>query len=293
MTDNNKNLQLGAAAAAGVAVGAAAVWFLKKAPKASSPFGSINRPTAFPRSIKDLPVGDKPIQLYSLGTPNGVKVTVALEEMGLAYDAHTIQIMQSDQFTSGFTDINPNQKIPVLVDRNGPNGRTVRVFESGHILLYLAHKTGKFIPPRDSPEYVECLNWLFFQHGSLGPLFGQFGHFYKYATVKIPYAIERYTSEVKRLLSVIDQQLQRHPYIAGSEYTIADMALFPWILCIDTHYSAGEYIRHQALGRHDEYPGVDAWLKRCLERPAVIKGRTVNSPQSPSCLGDDKGRPVP
>uniref|UniRef100_A0A6A7G842 Glutathione S-transferase n=1 Tax=Hirondellea gigas TaxID=1518452 RepID=A0A6A7G842_9CRUS len=248
----------------------------------------MNRPYAGARTQKDLPQGDAPLQLYSLGTPNGIKVTVALEEMKLDYDAHTIQIKELDQFTTGFTDICPNGKIPAMLDKDGPDGEPIRVFESGSILLYLAEKTGQFIPPRGTADRTECLNWLFFQMGGIGPFFGQFGHFYKYAAEKLPYPIERYSMETKRLLDVLDQQLEGKQYIIGDEYTIADMAIFPWVLCLDVGYKAKEYLA-KAFGRNDEYANVEAWMERCLARPAVQAGMKVNHLTEKSCFGEDKG----
>jgi len=222
-----------------------------------------------------------------------MKVTIALEEMGLEYDAHTIKIMELDQFTSGFTAINPNGKIPALVDKDGQNGQPVRVFESGSILLYLATKTGKLIPKAGTADYVECLNWLFFQHGSLGPFFGQFGHFYKYATEKIPYAIDRYSMEVKRLLDVVDKQLEGKEYIIGNEFTIADAAIYPWIRCLETGYKGKDYLYHEAFGMNNSYSNVEAWAARCAARPGVVRGLAVNPFSDSSCIGTDKGTPIP
>uniref|UniRef100_A0A7S4JSJ9 Glutathione transferase n=1 Tax=Paramoeba aestuarina TaxID=180227 RepID=A0A7S4JSJ9_9EUKA len=237
--------------------------------KESSAFSSINRPTAGAREQKDLPAGEHPIQLYSLATPNGIKVTTLLIELGLAFDAYKINIMKGEQFWSGFVDINPNSKIPALVDKNGPNGQSVNVFESGNILLYLAEKTGRFIPS-DPVKRVECLNWLFHQMGA-GPYFGQFGHFYKYANEKIPYAIDRYTMETQRLLSVLDQALEGKEWLVGDELTIADFAWIPWVRCIETGYNAKE---HVGL---DNYKNVAAWCDRWLARPAVAEGLKINA----------------
>lgn len=266
--------------------------------KGGSKFSGINQPFAGARTKKELPTGDKPIQLYSLGTPNGQKVTIALKEMGLEFDAHTINIMQLDQFTTGFVEICPNSKIPALVDNEGPEGTKVRVFESGSILVYLAEKTGKFLPPAGTNARVECFNWLNWQMGGAGPFFGQFGHFYKYANEKIPYAIERYSMEVKRLLDVLDKQLEGKQYVIGDEYTIADMAIFPWVRCLETGYNAKDYIYKEAFGRVDEYKNVEAWLARINARPAVEDGLKYNRPDSSkpdsmSCFGDDKGEPIP
>jgi GSH-dependent disulfide-bond oxidoreductase len=191
-------------------------------------FASINRPIAGPTHEKELPVGRHPLQLYSLGTPNGVKVTVMLEELlslgfqGAEYDAWLIRINDGDQFSTGFVRVNPNSKIPALVDRSGPT--PVRVFESGSILVYLAEKFGAFLPTERAAR-AECLSWLFWQIGSAPYLGGGFGHFYAYAPTKIEYAIDRFTMEAKRLLDVLDKQLAHNQYVAGSEYTIADMAI--------------------------------------------------------------------
>lgn len=251
----------------------------------------LNRPYAGARSKKDLPVGKAPIQLYSLGTPNGMKVTIALEEMGLEYDAHTISIMELDQFTTGFVEICPNSKIPALVDNDGPEGK-VNVFESGSILLYLAEKTGKFLPPQGTNARVQVFNWLNWQMGGVGPYFGQFGHFYKYAGDKIPYAIERYAMETKRLLDVLDKQLEGKQFVTGDDYTIADMAIFPWIKCLDFGYKAKDYLYKEAFGRKDGYANVEAWCARIEARPATTKGLAVNGFSEPSCFGEDKGEPI-
>eukprot|EP00013_Stygamoeba_regulata_P021944 CAMPEP_0177658736 /NCGR_PEP_ID=MMETSP0447-20121125/17014_1 /TAXON_ID=0 /ORGANISM="Stygamoeba regulata, Strain BSH-02190019" /LENGTH=261 /DNA_ID=CAMNT_0019163451 /DNA_START=146 /DNA_END=931 /DNA_ORIENTATION=+ len=233
-------------------------------------FGKMNRPTAGARSQKDLPRGDHPIQLYSLATPNGQKVTCMLEELGcVKYDAWIINIMNEEQFTSGFVAINPNSKIPAMVDRDGPDGKEVRVFESGSILLYLAEKYGKFLP-EDKARRVECINWLFFQMGA-GPFIGQFGHFYKYAPEKIEYGINRYTMEVQRLLDVLDKHLEGRQWIMDDEFTIADLAWFPWVRCVETGYNAVEHIGFY------NYKNVVAWLGRCLARPACAKGIKINS----------------
>ena len=204
------------------------------------------------------------IQLYSLATPNGQKVAIALEEMGLEYDAHTIDIMAGDQFTDDFIRINPNSKIPAILDGDHA------VMESGAILLYLAEKTGKFLP-KDTFERSRVLQWLFFQMGGPGPMFGQFGHFFKYAKDKCdhPYPVERYTNEAKRLLKVIDTQLSNNSWIAGEEYSIADMALAPWIGALDKAYEAKEHLEL------DSFTNVNRWLKQFLERPAVKKGIKV------------------
>jgi len=237
-------------------------------------FASINRPTAGARTEKSLPEGKHPFQLYSLGTPNGVKVSIMLEELlelGIKeaqYDAFLINIMEGDQFTSGFVDINPNSKIPALLDKN--NGNPIRVFESGSILLYLAEKFKRFIPT-DIQGRTETLNWLFWQMGA-GPLLGGgFGHFYAYAPEKYEYPINRFAMEAKRQLDVLDKQLGKNQYVAGSEYSIADMAIFPWygILVKGEAYNAGEF-----LSVH-EYKNVIRWADELMERPAVSRGRTI------------------
>ena len=238
-------------------------------------FANINRPTAGPTHEKDLPVGRHPLQLYSLATPNGVKVTVMLEELlalghsGADYDAWLIRINEGDQFGSGFVAANPNSKIPVLVDRSGPT--PVRVFESGAILLYLAEKFGAFVPAR-SDRRAECLSWLFWQMGSAPYLGGGFGHFYAYAPTKIEYAIDRFAMEVKRQLDVLDRRLAESPYLAGDDYSIADMAVWPWYgaLAKGQLYEAGEFLQVQA------YTNVLRWTDRIAQRPAVQRGRMVN-----------------
>jgi GSH-dependent disulfide-bond oxidoreductase len=238
-------------------------------------FANINRPIAGPTHEKALPVGRHPLQLYSLATPNGVKVTILLEELlalghtGAEYDAWLIKINEGDQFGSGFVEANPNSKIPALVDRSGP--APIRVFESGAILVYLAEKFGAFLPTEPARR-AECLSWLFWQMGSAPFLGGGFGHFYAYAPIKIEYAIDRYAMEVKRQLDVLDRQLAEQPYIAGADYTVADMAIWPWYgaLVKGLVYGAGEFLQVQ------EYPNVQRWADQVAERPAVQRGRKVN-----------------
>jgi len=238
-------------------------------------FATINRPIAGATHEKALPVGRHPLQLYSLGTPNGVKVTILLEELlalghgGAEYDAWLIKINEGDQFGSGFVDINPNSKIPALLDRSGP--RPIRVFESGSILLYLAEKFGAFLP-RDLALRTETLNWLFWQMGSAPYLGGGFGHFYAYAPMKIEYAIDRFAMEVKRQLDVLDRRLAESAYLAGEDYTIADIAVFPWYggLVKAWTYGAAEFLSVQ------EYRNVQRWADTILARPAVKRGRMVN-----------------
>lgn len=211
----------------------------------------------------------KKIQLYSLATPNGQKVSIALEEMGLDYDAHKIDIMEGDQFKPEFIKINPNSKIPAIVDPNGPGGE-ISIMESGAILVYLGEKTGKFYP-EDPRKRNETLQWLFFQMASVGPMFGQFGHFYKYAKDKCdhPYPKERYTKEAIRLLGVIDKKLHETSYIAGEEITIADFAIFPWILCLDKFYEAGDHLGLES------FINVNKWVAKINERPKVKTGLDV------------------
>lgn len=238
-------------------------------------FASINRPTAGARFERELPVGKHPLQLYSLATPNGVKVTILLEELlaaghaGAEYDAHLIRIMDSDQFSSGFVKVNPNSKIPALVDNSG--SKPVKVFESGAILLHLAEKFDAFLP-KDPNKRSQCLSWLFWQVGS-GPFVGGgFGHFYTYAPEKYEYPIERFTMEVKRQLDVLDQHLANNRYICGDEYTIADMAIWPWYggLVLNHVYEAAEFLEAQS------YEHMMRWANEIAERDAVKRGRMVN-----------------
>jgi GST-like protein len=238
-------------------------------------FANINRPISGPTHDKKLPVGGHPLQLYSLGTPNGVKVTVMLEELlalghaGAEYDAWLIKIGDGEQFGTGFVAVNPNSKIPALVDRSGPS--PIRVFESGAILLYLAEKFGEFLPTEVGAR-AECLSWLFWQMGSAPYLGGGFGHFYAYAPEKIEYAIDRFAMEVKRQLDVLDRCLAQSEYIAGGTYTIADMAIFPWYgwLAKGWLYGAPEFLNVQ------DYKNVQRWADALLERPAVKRGTMVN-----------------
>lgn len=238
-------------------------------------FANINRPVAGATHEKALPVGKHPLQLYSLATPNGVKVTIMLEELlaaghkGAEYDAWLISIQDGDQFGSGFTAINPNSKIPALVDRSGP--APVRVFESGSILLHLADRFGAFLA-RDGAARAEALNWLFWQMGAAPYLGGGFGHFYAYAPEKYEYPINRFAMEVKRQLDVLDRQLAEHQFIAGDEYTIADIAIYPWYgaLAAGRIYAAAEF-----LSTH-EYKNVQRWMAEIDARPAVKRGAMVN-----------------
>ena len=238
-------------------------------------FSKINRPIAGPTHDKALPVGRHPLQLYSLATPNGVKVTVLLEELlalgyrGAEYDAWLIRIHEGEQFGSGFVAVNPNSKIPALLDRSGAT--PIRVFESGAILLYLAEKFGAFLPT-DRPARAECLSWLFWQMGSAPYLGGGFGHFYAYAPTKIEYAIDRFAMEVKRQLDVLDRRLAESEFLAGNDYSIADIAVWPWYgaLAKGLVYGAGEFLQVQ------DYTHVQRWTNQIAARPAVKRGRMIN-----------------
>ncbi len=249
------------------------VWTWNKA--SGGRFASINRPISGSTHDKDLPVGRHPLQLYSLATPNGVKVTVMLEELlalghrGAEYDAWLIRIGDGDQFASGFVAVNPNSKIPALMDHSGPT--PIRVFESGAILMYLAEKFGAFLPTEGGAR-AECLSWLFWQMGSAPYLGGGFGHFYAYAPAKIEYAIDRFAMEAKRQLDVLDRRLAENEYLAGSDYTVADIAVWPWYggLVNGWLYDAAEFLQVQ------EYRNVRRWADTVGARPAVQRGRMVN-----------------
>ena len=238
-------------------------------------FASINRPVAGATHDKELPVGRHPLQLYSLATPNGQKVTILLEELlalghqGAEYDAWLIKIGEGDQFSSGFVAVNPNSKIPALMDHSGP--KPVRIFESGAILLYLAEKFGAFVPTEPAAR-AECLSWLFWQMGSAPYRGGGFGHFYAYAPIKIEYAIDRFAMEVKRQLDVLDKQLAVNEYVAGDQYTIADIAIWPWYggLLKGRLYEAAQFLSVQ------DYKHVQRWADAVEARPAVQRGRRVN-----------------
>ena len=251
-------------------------------------FANINRPIAGPTHEKELPVGEHPFQLHSLGTPNGVKVTVMLEELlalgkPAEYDAWMINIGQGDQFGSGFVDINPNSKIPALLDRSGPT--PIRVFESAAILMHLAEKFGVFLPTEPSKR-AETISWLMWQMGSAPYLGGGFGHFYAYAPFKIEYAIDRFAMEVKRQLDVLDRRLAEVEYLAGDAYTIADMAVWPWygLLAKGGAYEAGEFLDVQS------YKHVQRWTDQIGKRPAVKRGRIINRalPERHSAADIDK-----
>ena len=238
-------------------------------------FASINRPIAGPTQDKELPVGKHPLQLYSMATPNGQKVTILLEELlalgekGAEYDAHLIRISEGDQFSSGFVAVNPNSKIPALMDHSTPT--PVRVFESGAILLYLADKFGHFLPT-ETHKRAETMNWLMWQMGSAPFVGGGFGHFYAYAPEKYEYPINRYAMETKRQLDVLDKQLAQHEFIAGDEYSIADMAIWPWYggIALNRAYNAAEFLDTQS------YKHLMRWAKQLDERPAVKRGYIVN-----------------
>ena len=242
---------------------------------AGGKFANINRPVAGPTHEKELPVGRHPLQLYSLGTPNGIKVTVMLEELlalghsGAEYDAWLIRIQDGLQFGSGFVEVNPNSKIPALLDCSSE--QPVRVFESGAILMHLAEKFGAFLPTEPAKR-AECLSWLFWQMGSAPFVGGGFGHFYAYAPVKIEYAIDRYAMETKRQMDVLNQRLAQHRYVAGDDYTVADMAIWPWYgaMARGEMYEAGEFLQVH------EYTHVQRWAQELFDRPAVRRGRMVN-----------------
>ena len=254
------------------------VWVWDKAN--GGQFANINRPIAGATHEQALPRGKHPLQLYSLATPNGVKVTVMLEELlalghaSAEYDAWRIRINEGDQFGSGFIEVNPNSKIPALLDCSGPE--PIRVFESGSILLYLAEKFGAFVPT-ETARRAECLSWLFWQMGSAPFLGGGFGHFYAYAPTRIEYAIDRYAMEVKRQMDVLNRRLAESPYVGGDEYTIADMAIWPWYgaLAKGQLYEAGEFLQV------NEYIHVIRWADAIAQRPAVKRGRMVNRVTGP------------
>jgi len=243
-------------------------------------FANINRPTAGPTHDQELPRGQHPLQLYSLATPNGVKVAVMLEELlalgvdGAEYDAWLIRINQGDQFGSGFVGVNPNSKIPALLDYSG--AEVIRVFESGSILLYLAEKFDAFLP-KHFAQRTECLNWLFWQMGSAPYLGGGFGHFYAYAPFKSEYAINRFSMEAKRQMDVLDRRLAEVPYLAGDAYSIADIAVWPWYggLALGQLYGAAEFLQV------DQYKNVQRWAQEIAKRPAVVRGRKVNRVTGP------------
>ena len=263
-----------------------AVWTWNK--ENGGRFAAINRPTAGAQTEHELPVGQHPFQLYSLGTPNGQKVTILLEELlaaghsGAEYDAWLINIGEGQQFGSGFVALNPNSKIPALCDRSGPE--PIRVFESGAMLLHLAEKFGAFIPA-DPAGRAECLSWLMWQMGSAAFIGGGFGHFYAYAPIKIEYAIDRYAMETKRLFDVADQQLAKTRYLAGETYTIADMAAYPWLGALHRGLA---YNDAKAFLQLDQYTHVGRWVEELGQRPAVRRGRLVNR-----AMGGEEGTFLP
>lgn len=243
-------------------------------------WGSLNRPTAGATHETTLPVGEHPFQLYSLGTPNGQKVTILFEELlaagesGAEYDAHLINIQKGDQFGSGFVALNPNSKIPALLDRSGE--QALQIFESGAILMHLAEKFQRFLPTEPQAK-AACLSWLFWQMGSAPYVGGGFGHFYAYAPYPMQYPIDRFTLETKRQLDVLNQRLAETPYLAGDEYTIADIAVWPWYggLVLHNQYNASEFLQT------DTYTHVVRWAKTLAERPAVQRGQRVNRTWGP------------
>jgi len=218
----------------------------------------------------DTPKGTAPIQLYSLATPNGQKVAIMLEELGLQYDSHLVDITKNTQFDEWFKAVNPNSKIPSLVDMDGPDGKPIAVFESAAILIYLAEKTGKFLPRHGAQRYA-VLQWLEWQMGGIGPMLGQVNHFYNYAPEQIPYAQKRYLTEAKRLVTVLDKQLAQHTHVAGADYSIADMAILPWV----------DYFLKKHGDKLDgaTYPNVERWREELKDRPAVRKGYHVTEKQ--------------
>ncbi|MEE2721718.1 MAG: glutathione-dependent disulfide-bond oxidoreductase [Pseudomonadota bacterium] len=257
------------------------VW--KQDAETGGKFASINKPTAGAQFTRELPRGEHPLQLYSLGTPNGIKVTMLLEELlaagesGAEYDAWLIRIGEGDQFGSGFVDINPNSKIPALLDVS--TDPPTRVFESGAIMLYLAEKFGKFVPMEGTAR-AECLSWLFFQMGSAPYIGGGFGHFYHYAPVKIQYAVDRFTMETKRLLDVIDKTLADRRFLCGDEMNIADIANFAWFgnLLLHNQYEATEFLQVES------YESAQRWAQEIQARPAIQRGRRVNKVTGPEEL---------
>lgn len=227
--------------------------------------------SSFPITAKWPPADPSIIQLYSLPTPNGVKVSIALEELGLAYEAHKVEFSSNAQKSAEFVSLNPNGRIPALIDPDGPDGKPIGLFESGAILIYLAEKTGKLLP-KDAAARYETICWVMFQMGGVGPMFGQFGHFYKFAADKVAnnsYPMERYRDEAKRLMSVLDARLQDRQFIMGDDYTIADITTFPWIWCADFYYGGKDVLEM------DTFPAMMAWYERCMARPASQKGLKI------------------
>jgi GST-like protein len=227
--------------------------------------------SSFPITKRWAPKDPSVIQLYSFPTPNGVKVSIALEELGLPYEPHLVRIGKDDQKTPEFLSLNPNGKIPAIIDPEGPGGVPLGLFESGAILQYLAEKTGKLLPT-DPARRIETLQWVYFQMAGIGPMFGQFGHFYKFAADKVannPYPVGRYANETRRLLGVLEERLEGRRWIMEEDYTIADLASFPWVRALSLFYEAGERLKL------DEFKNVGVWLERCMERPAAKKGFSI------------------
>jgi len=233
--------------------------------------------SSFPIAEHWKPADHAVIQLYSFPTPNGVKASIALEELGLPYEAHLVNIMSNDQKTPAFLSLNPNGKIPALIDPDGPAGLPIGIFESGAILLYLAEKTGRLMPS-DPVGRLECIQWLFFQMAGVGPMFGQYGHFYKFVADKVtdPYPTERYQNETKRLLAVLNGRLEGREWMMGDLYTVADIATFPWVRTVRDFYEAGEVVGLES------FKNVTAWLERCLERHSSVKGMAIPPRPKPS-----------
>eukprot|EP00286_Rhodomonas_abbreviata_P010839 CAMPEP_0181318652 /NCGR_PEP_ID=MMETSP1101-20121128/17123_1 /TAXON_ID=46948 /ORGANISM="Rhodomonas abbreviata, Strain Caron Lab Isolate" /LENGTH=287 /DNA_ID=CAMNT_0023426141 /DNA_START=99 /DNA_END=962 /DNA_ORIENTATION=+ len=248
---------------------------------AGNKFADMNRPTAGARDERELPVGTAPVQLYSLATPNGHKVGILFEELELDYDAHFISFSKRDQFSKGFVDINPNSKIPAVVDRDGPGGEPLNLFESGSIMQYFAEKHGKFLPT-DPRKRAECFNWIHWQMAGLGPMCGNFGHFFVYAPADKKetrdYGAARYGMEVQRLCSVLDQHLATtNAFMVGDEYTIADMVIFPWYHQLTVGYTHASGVNAAAFLSTDQYTHANAWADRLRARPQVMRGMKVTS----------------
>jgi GST-like protein len=247
---------------------------------AGNNFSAINSPVAGARETRKLPEGTAPIQLYSLATPNGIKVSILLEELGIEYDAHVINIGKGDQFTSGFVDVNPNSKIPALMDKDGPDGNPLNLFESGSIALYLAEKYHQFIP-LDPRLRAEVMNWVFWQMAGQGPMTGNFGHFMVYAPADQvgarDYGAARYGMEVSRLCSVLDKHLDGRTYMVGEEYTLADIMCYPWIRQLFTGYKHPSGIDANSFLTASQYKNIAAWAQRIGDRPAVQRGVQVCS----------------
>ena len=245
---------------------------------AGNKWSTINKPTAGAQTEKELPVGDAALQLYSLATPNGIKVAILLEELGVDYDAHVINIGAGDQFGSGFVAVNPNSKIPALVDKKGPGDKPIHLFESGSIALYLCEKYGKFLPADPALRY-QVINWLFWQMAGQGPMTGNFGHFFVYAPADQlearDYGVARYGMEVQRLTDVLDKHLEGRTYMVGEEYSLADILVFPWFHQLRTGYKHASGASASSFLGSDRYKNANAWADRILQRPAVQRGITA------------------